>query len=155
MIEAAEAARALKTALNGFNESDREWVQKIAAQHIIPASKPDNPLRDLDWTVSVLAQIFNAAIGRSLTSDEAALPRKKGRKRGGFNDKTFRDLVWNLLLSASVSDGKLTLDVNSEKGSLVDALNILRRHVPNGVIPIQLPFGTIQKIKTEYNRSQF
>jgi len=152
LIEAANAARTMKTALQALNENDREWLRKVMSQHIIPASRHD-PLRDPDWTVSVLADTFNAAIGRRLFDDrEVTSPRKRGRRRGDINDRTFQDFVRHLLLSVRLADGDLTLDKNFKKGTLIDALNILRPHLPKGVIPICLP-STIQKIKTGFTKS--
>jgi hypothetical protein len=147
LIEAAKAAQALKAAVKAMNETDRKWVQQVADQHTI---LDDIPLRDdLDRTLSVLSHLFNTAIGRP-DSDDVAAPRKRGRKKGDSYNRAFQIFVSCLLFEIHISEGKLTFDKNSEKGTLIDALNILRPHLPRGVIPNVLPLGTIQTIKTRY-----
>jgi len=42
-----------------------------------------------------------------------------------------------------------TLDHINEKGSLIDAINILREHLPKGTVPNKLPLGTLKKIKAD------
>jgi hypothetical protein len=152
--DAANAARALRAALQALTSDDKQWVQRVVAQHIYPHGKPANPLLNLDWTVSVVAQVLYNAVGRGLfDSAPAALSRQRGRKAGSFNDKTFRDLIELILLAVCDYDGRLTFDKNFEKGTLVDVLEFLRPHLPRGVIPNHLPYNTIQKIKTEFSRT--
>jgi hypothetical protein len=56
------------------------------------------------------------------------------------------DFVRRLRLVAKECGGKLTLDHAHEKGSLLDALGLVRPHLPEGVVPKKLPIGTLKKI---------
>jgi len=153
--DAANAARALRAAAQALTDDDKQWVQKVVAQHKYLDGRP-NPLLDLNWTALVVAQVLNlAASGRGLLNSFGPIdckpPRKRGRKRGSVNDKTFHELIDLILHAAYSYDGKLTFDKNSQRGSLVNVLEFLRPHVPRGVIPKALPYNTIQKIKTKFS----
>jgi hypothetical protein len=65
-----------------------------------------------------------------------------------------RELVFDLLSAARGNYGEFTLDKNRQSGTLLKALDILRPHLPKGLVPNALPVGTIQKLKTEFSRSE-
>ena len=60
----------------------------------------------------------------------------------------FRELVrWLRLVAEEWCGGKFTFDMNyEEKSSLTQALEILRRYFPQGVVPDPLPLSTIERI---------
>jgi len=161
LLRAAEAARTLNEAVCSLNEVDREQLDKLAAHDTLlqrekrlRGSTEPFQTDELQWTVFLLDRLFNIAVGKvpPLMVGAAALRNERGRKPKTVNNPSFHEFVWLLLSGAASAGGELTLDQNFKKGTLADALNILRKHLPIGVIPNALPFGTIQKIKTAHSK---
>lgn len=165
--KAAQAARTLDQAFGSLNKADREWVGELLNQELqwsqerlIGRAPVFEPLRELSITVSDLAHLFSAATGEawSVVPGTAKLPFKPGRKRRMVNDVTFQDFVRDLLRCAAEAGGSLTLDKNRnyKKGTLVEALEILRPHLPRGVIPTALTshLATLQRIKTKHSKAR-
>jgi len=162
LVQAAQAARALDEAVCSLNKEDREWVDRLVANHAWLAqeerlrdSTEPFQINELHRTVWLLSFLFNTAVGRSspVLAGTATLHNQRGRRRGTVKDMTFEVFVRHLLLSAAEAGGDLTLDKNFKKGTLIDALNILRPYIPKGVVPNVLPLGTLQRIKTKYFKS--
>jgi len=59
----------------------------------------------------------------------------------------FLDFANRLKMVASESGGKLGLDPPNRRGSLVDAVNLLKPHLPDGVVPDKFPFSAFKKTK--------
>jgi hypothetical protein len=59
----------------------------------------------------------------------------------------FLDFARRLKMVASESGGKLGLDPANQRGSLVDAVNLLKPHLPVGVVPDKFPFSAFKKTK--------
>jgi hypothetical protein len=145
LYKAAKAAQTLKGALYSLKRQDREWVDNImSSQTLFLAGK----IHHLESTIVNLAIVFSHAIGRP-SSPPPYFPRPLQIK-----DQMFRELVFDLLSAARAAGGKLPFDKNYQRGALVDALNILRPHLPKGLVPNVLPFSTIQKLKTEFFRTR-
>jgi hypothetical protein len=147
LFKAAEAARTLNEAICSLNKDDREWVERIMAR-----SEYQELPREFLLTISQIDHMFSTAIGESspLIPGTAVLREKKGRRRGAVKDITFEVFIRQILLWAAEYDGEFTHDKNFKKGTLIEVLNILRPHLPKGVVPNALPYGTIQKIKTKF-----
>jgi hypothetical protein len=152
LFKAAEAARTLNEAICSLNKDDREWVERIMAR-----SEYQELPREFLLTISLINHMFSTAIGESspLIPGTAVLREKRGRRRGAVKDITFEVFIRHLLLWATEYDGEFTFGKNDKKGTLIDALNILRPHLPKGVVPNALPYGTIQKIKTKFFKRRF
>jgi hypothetical protein len=75
-------------------------------------------------------------------------PRRQGRPTGAVKDSVFQVLVRELLQAAETAGGRLTLQKNANRGTLIDALNMLALHLPDGLVPAALPLSTLQRIKT-------
>jgi hypothetical protein len=150
LFKAAEAARTLNEAICSLNKDDREWVGRLMARSHRYAELP----REFLLTISQIDDPFSTAIGESspLIPGTATLRYKKGRRRGYVNDMTFYAFIRHPLLWATEYDGEFTFDKNYKKGPLIDALIILRPHLPKGAVPNVLPFGTIQRIITKYRK---
>jgi hypothetical protein len=151
--QAADAARLLQAAVCNLSKDDREWLQGFA---YYDAPHTQELLRTLPTTLSRLAGLLSMAIGRFSPLEvniAAAVPKKRGRNQGTFNEPIFHCVVNGLLLCVFAEGGKLTLDKNLNTGTLIEVLTLLRPHLPNGVIPKVLPLGTIQKIKTAFSKS--
>jgi hypothetical protein len=164
--KAAQAARTLDQAFGSLTEADRKWVEKLLNQEdsdskerLIGRFPLGEPLRELSFTVWLLARLFSRATGEvpPLVAGLAKLPVRPGRKRGAVKDSAFASFVFYLHVSTAVAGGKLTLDKNRnfKDGTLVEALKILRPYLPRGVIPddLTLHLATLQRIKTAQSKA--
>ena len=172
--KAAEAALALNKAFGSLTKADREWVENLLNQepshyrerlngrepaefsfflHDVP-----EPLRSLSQTVFLVARLLSTAVGKvpPLMVGVDKLPVKRGRQKGSVENPTFHHLVEHLLIAASLWGGRLTLDKNFGTGTLLEALDRLRLHLPRGVIPSDLAphLATLQRIKTAHEKFQ-
>jgi hypothetical protein len=149
LIKAAKVLQALREAELRLGSQDRAWVKRILER------EPSGfmlQFEDMAQTIWKLDFIFSTATGTPMRSHGHGQLSNRGRKRGSVSNSAFQKLVQDLLLAAHVSGGELTLDKNFKKGSLIEALEILRSYLPPRLIPHALPFGTIQKIKTRFNQ---
>jgi hypothetical protein len=146
---AAQAARTLHEAVGDLNRDDREWVENLWAR--TPWYK--EWLRELPGTGYRLAHLFSTAVGKSppRAPGEPTPPHQKTKRGRTLKDVIFRDFVRRLWLVAAESGGNFTFDKNQKKGTLIDAIDILGPHLPKDVVPIPLPFRTIQRIKTNFD----
>jgi hypothetical protein len=69
-----------------------------------------------------------------------------------IKDQSLREIVFGLLSAADEARGEFTLNPKRESGTLLDALNVLRPHLPKGLVPNALPIGTIKKLKADFFR---
>jgi hypothetical protein len=70
----------------------------------------------------------------------------------GFSDAfhveyNYTSFTLRLLLDGRAAGGRLTLDKNSGKGTLPEALRLLSPYLPSGFIPKALPLSTLAQIK--------
>jgi len=149
--KAAEAARTLNEAICSLNKDDREWVERLMAQPLYRELS-----HEFLQTVSRIDDLFSTAIGKSspLMPGSATLRNNKGRRKGAANDPMFEVLIRHILLFTAEAGGELSLDKNYRKGTLINVLNILRPHLPKGVLPNVLPYGTLQRIKTKFSKDR-
>jgi hypothetical protein len=149
LMKVAKAARKLHEAQFELDKQDRAWVNRILQREPAIFERQFERLPQTTWQLDF---IFSSAAGTSFRSDNERSPTKSGRKKGSVNNREFQKLVRDLLLGALAAGGELTFDKNFKKGTLIDALDILREYLPRGLVPNVLP-GTIQKIKTDFNQS--
>lgn len=149
LLKAAEAARILNEAICSLNEEDTKWIERLAAQDPYGRELP-RPLLLALWRID---RLLSTAINKPLPTlpGVTVLRKKRGRRSGAVGDGIFEKLIRQLLACTAKAGGKLTFDKNSKKGTLKDVLVILRPHLPKGLVPNALPYGTIQKIKTKYS----
>ncbi len=149
LIQAAKAARTLQQNFFYMNKQDRDWVENIRhSQMQFMAGEIDH----LESTIVNLAMVFSAAIGRPSPLPrhlERILPRGVPPK---IKDQMFRELVFGLLGAAEETRGQFRFNKNAESGTLARALNLLRDHLPKGLVPEPLPVVTIQRLKTDFFR---
>jgi hypothetical protein len=151
LMKVAKAARMLHEAQLELHEQDRAWVNRILEREPAVFGQQLERLPQTTWQLDF---IFSTATGTSMLPDNARPPSGRGRKQGSVSNRVFQKLVRDLLLAALAAEGELTLDKNSRKGTLMDALTILRKHLPTGLVPDVLSPGTIQRIKTRFNQSR-
>ncbi len=161
LIKAAEAARTLSEAVCSMNKQDRVDLDKIARQdpelsqeRFRGATEPFQ-INELDHTVWLLALLFSTAVGKSWPPMHGlrALRETSGRPRGDIGNPVFQDLVFSILSCAMEAGGKLTVDKNNNKGTLIEALGILRPHFPPGVVPNVLSGSTLSRLKSAHSKA--
>jgi hypothetical protein len=146
LIEAAKAAHSLYQKVLRMNKQDREWINKHIEYFQVPMVEGE--IHNLEHTVHNIAIVFSAAAGK-LAPDP---PVKIFERRSKVKDRVLWWLVFDLCRVAAELGGEFKLDKNYQRGTLVQALELLRDHLPKGLIPKALPFGTIQKIKSDFSR---
>jgi hypothetical protein len=143
LIRATEAARALHEAFDNLSPDDREWVEGTWAKW--PLYKKWLPV--LPRSVDALAHLFSIAANKAPPQGKSG-PHKRGRRSGDVKDLSFRQFVHYLLVvTEDWCGGTLTLDKNYEKGTLIEAIEILHPYLPAGTVPDPLPLQTIQRVK--------
>jgi len=146
LVSAAEAARAFHEAFGRLNPDDRKWVEQLLAK--TPRYNRWVPV--LPRSVNALSDLFSVAVGKAplWNFDGPSGPDARGRRRGDVKNLAFRELVrWLRLIAEEWCGGEFTFDKSyEEKSSLTQALEILRRYFPQGVVPDPLPLSTIERI---------
>lgn len=157
LIKAARAALALNQAVSDLDPSDREWVNKIAVKHpilnqktFIRGAATDFEIDELKQSTWLMALLFNFAVNRS--SPETVFSVGSGKKAqtwGIGNNLMFEFLLRRLLTAAREAGGEFTYSKDHHTGTLAKALDILKGHLPSGVIPEAPRTWVVQAIKTE------
>jgi hypothetical protein len=80
-------------------------------------------------------------------------PRRRGRPKGEVKHPILRRLVLDLLDVAWFTGGNLSLEKNIGQGTLIEAIDRLERFLPDGAVPRPLPLATLQRIKTDFQKS--
>jgi hypothetical protein len=146
LIETAKAAHSLNQKVLRMNKQDREWINKHIEYFQLPLVGGE--IHNLEHTVLNIAVVFSGAAGKPAPDH----PAKIFRRRLKVKDRVLWNLVFDLCSVAKELGGEFKLDKNYQRGTLVQALEFLRGHLPKGLIPKTLPFGTIQKIKSDFSR---
>jgi hypothetical protein len=110
--------------------------------------------REMDETLDFEPFVANARSLEATTSGvvkELSIKperRPRGRPRGKPSDTAnLGEFVLCFLWDVRAAGGRLTLDKNAAKGSLVEALSVLRPYLPQNFIPNRLPVSTLANIK--------
>jgi hypothetical protein len=143
---AAKATLELREAYHSFGQEEFVQLDRLLTKepHLrLQLDEMARTLREID-------SIFSPAIGRSVIPDQALGPLgKRGAKRkpGEIGEAALRYVVEGLLLSADCSNGHFTFDKKPPgRGTLLDALHVLRTHLPADTIPRRPPLSTIKRI---------
>jgi hypothetical protein len=82
--------------------------------------------------------------------EETEPPRRRahrrGRRPGTVKNQRFRLFVRKLRRAAKACGGRLGLQKNIMKGALLEAIDILAPHLPDGFVPKPLSASTLQRI---------
>jgi hypothetical protein len=146
--KAAEATRSLLKSFDRLRQEDRDWVDNLCAQSTLWGEG----IEGLNTTILNLAIVFNHAVGRPspIPRKSLVLNEKLGVKPLSIRDQMFREIVIGLMNAAVENRGKFTLDSTCKTGTLIEALDLLRCHLPEGLVPDDPPAGTIQRIKKQF-----
>jgi hypothetical protein len=133
LSRAASALQSARQALTGLDEHEREALRG-------PISMMENGIDQF---------LFNV-LGRLVVPRPAE--HRSGRRTGTVNNPRFQAFAQALFLAAEATGGQFTLEKNIGKGGVIDAIDILRPHLPDGFLPKQLPLSTLQRIKTRVSK---
>ena len=149
LLDAAQAARTLCKAFGKLNKQDREWVEGLLAKDL----RYGGGSWELPLTLWRIAHLFSTAIGKSLpgATVQAASPKKPGSRQRTVKYPTFENFLTHLYVDVAETGGQLTFTEATRTGTVFAALDILRRHLPEGVVPKDEDLiWTIRKIKNNY-----
>jgi hypothetical protein len=141
----AEAARTLHQEFGRLDPLGTKWVERLWRR----TPWYNEWLRDVPVTVFRLAHLFSSTAGMSPPRPQGVAPPKHQKS---IRDKTragvmFLDFARRLKMVASESGGKLGLDPANRRGTLVDAVDLLKPHLPVGVVPDKFPFFAFKNTK--------
>jgi hypothetical protein len=71
---------------------------------------------------------------------------RRGRRPGTVKNRVFAAFVVKLRREVKAAGGRLGLQKNLEKGTLLEAIDILAPHLPDGFVPQPLSVSTLQRI---------
>jgi hypothetical protein len=111
-----------------------------------PESKPY--LDSFQKITKELAELLSEA--QSLLQTRPPTNPKGRPRRGAFSpilQGTLTEFTLRLLLDVRAAGGRLSVNKNLGEGTLVDALNLLRPHLPPGFIPRTLPMGALDRVR--------
>jgi hypothetical protein len=84
------------------------------------------------------------------TWEETEPPRprahRRGRRPGTAKNRRFRVFLRKLTNAAKAHGGRLGLQKNIPKGALLEAIEIVAPHLPDGFVPKRLSASTLQNI---------
>jgi hypothetical protein len=142
---AAEAARILHQEFGRLDPLSTKWVEQLWRR----TPWYNKWLRDVPETAFRLAHLFSSAAGMSPPRPTGVAPprHQKSNRDKTRADVMFLDFVRRLKMVASESGGKLGVDPANRCGTLVDAVNLLKPHLPVGVVPDGFPFSAFKKTK--------
>ena len=141
----AEAARTLHQEFGKMDPLGAEWVERLWRR----TPWYNEWLRDVPVTAFRLAHLFSSAAGMSPPRPPGVVPPKhqKSSRDKTREDVMFLDFARRLKMVASESGGKLGLDPANRRGALVKAVNLLKPHLPVGVVPDKFPFSAFKNAK--------
>ena len=144
-------ALALYEALGNVDKDERETIEGILGGKLEFSFDQISSGRvgELRQTLYRLAFVFSIRTGKPPLRPpyEAPQPPQRGRKPGAVKDWVFQHFVGVLLATTTLAGGRLTLEKNIGKGSLIDAINALAPYLPDGFVPEPMPVSTFQRLK--------
>jgi hypothetical protein len=144
LVYAADAARTLQKTFFRVKKQNRDWVETIKQSQMQFLA---GEIHHVEATITNLSMLLNTAVGRP-----SPLPPHLAKGSLKIKDQMLRELVFGLLAAADNAGRKLTFNKNSETGTLAKALDLLRDHLPTGLVPEPLPAAVIQRLKTDFYR---
>jgi hypothetical protein len=155
---AQSAAQKLNEALGSLENDDQRRLMRLL-DHKPLFSPHENQWVELTLMVNSLAALFALSVGTSGPSSMPGtdrLPVGAGRRRGTSNNPAFQRLIEYLRMLASWAGGEFRLDKNyPERSNLIEALDLLRPHLPDGLIPEtdeKTSYSTVQNLVTRQNK---
>jgi hypothetical protein len=104
------------------------------------------------WSLPELIAAIEHGMDRffewTLEATEPPRPRahRRGRRPGTVKNRRFRVFLRKLTNAAKAYGGRLGLQKNIPKGALLEAIEIVAPHLPEGFVPKRLSASTLQRI---------
>jgi hypothetical protein len=134
LSRAASTLRSAKQALADLDEHDRKEFWQ-------PISEVEN---GIDKFLLLASGGFEVRRVRE---------HRGGRRPGTVNNASFQSFAQEMFIAVEASGGRLTIEKNIGRGTVVKAIDILKPHLPHRFIPKQLPFSTLQRIKLRVSKA--
>lgn len=144
--------------LGKLNKNERKFIKRILDGNAefnfdrISSGGVDG----LEQTTYQLAKLFSLVTDKASPrfAHQALQLHKRGRRKGDLKNPIFQNFVCDLLISTTAAGGKLTNDKNGLCGTLIEAIEILSPHLPDGFDPKSLSYSTYQRLKTRCKTDQ-
>lgn len=138
----------------GKNDAYADAIDKLKSATLALARlKNTVDTEELWFSINTIQREINRFLEFSGADVPKPRPRNRGRPKGEVKDKALRRLVLELLDVAWFTGGNLSLEKNIGRGSLIEAIDQLERFLPDGAVPRPLPLATLQRIKTDFQKS--
>jgi hypothetical protein len=102
----------------------------------------ERDLEELFWPLDVLGE----------SEQIQSQAHRRGRRRGTVKNPEFQVFVRGVFLAAVRAGGRYTLEKNIQKGTVTEAIDTLTPYLPDGFVPKNLPFSTLQRIKNTVSK---
>jgi hypothetical protein len=153
-----DAALTLYDTLGSLKSYERELIEGIfgGKARFLFGRISSGGTAGLEQTAYQLALLFSLVAGKPppRLPSQPWEPTGVGRRSGAVKDWIFQNFVWDLLLSTSTAGGRLKLEKNIRKGSLIEAIKMLAPNLPDGFVPDPLPGSTLQRLKDACSRAE-
>jgi hypothetical protein len=139
LLEVDRRLRAAQDAIMELNEK-----QRLQIGSLLPRSSDEDVKNWVTWIPTVLRAIT------MLTLDEPYQVGQSKPKKGRPKEENLHPLIEDLLRIARAHGGKFTLsegDRNRARGTIVDALHLLRPVLPPGLVPDSFAYTTIKELR--------
>lgn len=136
------------------NEAHADTIERLKSATLALArlkSKVDN--EELWLVTNEVQRGISRFLEFSGADSPEPRPLSRGRPKGEVKNKVLRRLVLELLDVAWFTGGNLSLEKNIGRGTLIEAIDQLERFLPDGAVPRPLPLATLQRIKTNFQKS--
>jgi hypothetical protein len=143
LLRAKNALRAARQALADLDEE---------CERVGPLERGGLAESQVWWRLPELTAAIEQEMDRFFewTGEETEPPRprvhRKGRRRGTVKNRRFRVFLRKLRNAARGHGGRLGLQKNTPKGPLLEAIEIVAPHLPDGFVPKRLSASTLQRI---------
>jgi hypothetical protein len=156
ILELARLSAKLSETFQNLNTVAMEALWSAAIDH---STRPPRLPKELPPELAHQLQQSVAALVQVTTKARCVEPRRRGqRKTGRPADRglgvyigaagSWKVLSLRLLWDVEAAGGRLTLDKNSGRGTLLAALELLSPHLPPGFVPNVLPLSTLAGVKS-------
>jgi hypothetical protein len=141
LSQAIDALRAARQALADLDEE----CKKVMWRGGLSESLFWSELPKLTAEIEQRVDGFFAWV-REETEPPRPRAHREGRRPGTFKNRRFRVFLRKLRNAAKAYGGRLGLQKNIEKGPLLEAIEIVAPHLPDGFVPKRLSASTLQRI---------
>jgi hypothetical protein len=137
----------------GALKATRQALADLDDAYPFKRSRPSGLAESLFWgRLHELTAEIEQGVDRffAWVAEETEPPRprahRRGRRPGTVKNRRFRVFLRKLRDAAKAYGGRLGLQKNTPEGALLEAIDILAPHLPDGFVPKRLSASTLQRI---------